>query len=141
MLPEIHTTTKRELPVDLLARTVSMVIEREGFKPGEVLGIYCGDRLSRSINRSYLSHDYPTDTITFCYEREPRIDGEFYISLDVIGRNARRFDVTFRDELLRVTIHSSLHLVGYEDATPEERERMTAREDYYLSAVYALSYE
>lgn len=141
MLPEIHTTTKRELPLELLAKTVATVIEHEGFEPGEIVGIYCGDRLSQRINRSYLNHDYPTDTITFCYERESRIDGEFYICLDVIGRNARRFGVTFQDELLRVTIHSALHLVGYEDATSEERERMTTREDFYLRSVNTLSSE
>ena len=86
----------------------------------------------RRINRDHLGHDYVTDTITFGYNEGGEVEGEFYISLDVIESNARRFGVTFEDELLRVTIHSSLHLMGYDDESDELRAAMSRREDYYL---------
>jgi probable rRNA maturation factor len=86
----------------------------------------------RRINRDYLGHDYATDTITFGYNEGGEVEGEFYISLDVIESNAKRFGVTFEDELLRVTIHSSLHLMGHDGETDELRAAMSRREDYYL---------
>ena len=85
------------------------------------------------INREFLGHDYPTDTITFPYSTGSEVDGEFYISLDVVKENAARFSVDFQQELLRVTIHSALHLIGYDDQSPEERTVMEEKEAFYLN--------
>ena len=87
----------------------------------------------RKINREFLQHDYATDTITFRYSNNREIDGEFYISLDVIEGNARRFEVDFKQELLRVTIHSALHLIGYDDQTVDGRLQMQQKEEFYLN--------
>lgn len=130
---QVHNTTRRPIPERLISRAVREVFRGEGCSAGSVDAIYCGDRMIRRINREFLEHDYATDTITFRYNEGQEIEGEFYISLDVIGRNARRFNATFEAELLRVTIHSALHLAGYDDQSPEERAGMTAREDHYLA--------
>ena len=84
------------------------------------------------INREFLEHDYPTDTITFRYNKGSEIDGEFYISLDVVKENAAKFSVDFLEELLRVTFHSALHLIGYDDQSPEERSQMQEKENFYI---------
>lgn len=129
---QIANTTRRSIDRRLLARAIRTVLEAEGCSVGSVEAVYCGNRMIRRINREFLQHDYATDTITFRYNEGAAVDGEFYISLDVIGENARRFGATFGGELLRVTIHSALHLVGHDDASPEARARMTALEDRYL---------
>ena len=36
------------------------------------------------------------------------------------------------DELLLYVIHGTLHLLGYDDATPETRDLMWSREGHYL---------
>jgi len=84
------------------------------------------------INREFLGHDYPTDTITFSYSKGSEIDGEFYISLDAVEENALRYKVGFDEELMRVTIHSALHLAGYQDGKDEERVQMQEKEAVYL---------
>ena len=129
---QIYNTTKRVIPESQLVDTVHMVLKEEGFSLESIGAIYCGNRMIRRINREFLEHDYATDTITFRYNEGQEIDGEFYISLDVIEENATRFGTTFETELLRVTIHSVLHLIGYNDGTTEERQAMTDREDHYL---------
>ncbi len=132
---QIANTTRHKLNEALLRKTVRKVIEAEGCRLGSVAAVYCGNRMIRRINREFLSHDYVTDTITFRYNEGPVIEGEFYISLDVILQNSLRFRTAFGEELLRVTIHSALHLVGYEDASPEQRAAMSRREDDYLLLV------
>jgi rRNA maturation RNase YbeY len=129
---QIFNTTKRSIPEALLMRAVADVLEQEGCTNSSIDAIFCGNRMIRRINREFLQHDYPTDTITFRYKHGPDIEGEFYISLDVINENSDRFNAAFEDELLRVTIHSTLHLVGYDDKTPDGQEAMTGKEDYYL---------
>jgi len=128
----IFNTTKRTIDEALLAQAIRLVIGEEGGEVGSIEAIYCGNEMIRRINRDFLAHDYATDTITFRYNEGDEVEGEFYISLDVIAANAKRFGVTFEDELLRVTIHSALHLMGYEDESDELRAAMSRREDYYL---------
>jgi len=129
---QIFNTTRRPLPEELLERAIDNVLASEGFSAEEIVAVYCGRRMIRSINREFLQHDYATDTITFRYNEGCEVEGEFYISLDAIEENARRFGSDFFSELLRVTIHSALHLIGYKDGTPEERLRMQEREEFYL---------
>lgn len=130
----IHNTTRRIIDEQRLGQAISAVFAGEGCEWESIVAVYCGKRMIRRINREFLQHDYATDTITFSYHEEQPVDGEFYVSLDVINENARRFGTSFADELLRVTIHSALHLIGYEDSTPLERALMREKEDYYLQA-------
>lgn len=130
---QIHNTTKKEIPEQLLEKAVLLVLENEGFTVESIVGVYCGNKMIQRINREFLGHDYPTDTITFRYNKGDEIDGEFYISLDVVKENAARFSVDFQQELLRVTLHSALHLVGYGDQSAEERTLIEEKEAFYLT--------
>ncbi len=130
---ELYNTTRREIPLKKLEAIVESVIDSEGYSIGTVVAVFCGDRLIQRINREFLDHDYPTDTITFRYRAGKEIDGEFYISLDVINKNAKRFKTGFESELCRVTIHSALHVIGYDDRSDAARDVMKEKEDYYLA--------
>lgn len=129
---QIFNTTRRNIDEARLAEAVRLVVSEEGGAVGAIEAIYCGNKMIRRINRDFLGHDYATDTITFGYNEGGEVEGEFYISLDVIDSNAKRFGATFDDELLRVTIHSALHLMGHDDETPELRAAMSRREDRYM---------
>ncbi len=129
---EIYNSTKKTIPEQLLEKAVLLVIEHEGYTVESVVGVYCGNKMIHRINREFLGHDYPTDTITFRYNKGCEIDGEFYVSLDVIKENAAKFSVDFQEELLRVTFHSVLHLIGYDDQSLEDRALMQEKEDFYL---------
>ena len=130
---EIYNTTRREIPRKKLEAVIESVIETEGCEVGTVIAVFCGDRLIHRINRQFLGHDYPTDTIAFRYNSGQDIDGEFYISLDVVSKNARRFKTGFENELFRVTIHAALHLAGYDDKHAGTKTAMREKEDYHLS--------
>ncbi|NTW70161.1 MAG: rRNA maturation RNase YbeY [Chlorobiaceae bacterium] len=132
MTLQIHNTTRKEVPEQLLSDAVRLVLDAEGFTVDSIVGVYCGNKMIQRINREFLGHDYPTDTVTFRYSKEREVDGEFYISLDVVRENALRFSTEFQQELLRVTIHSALHLIGYDDQSPEEGSIMQEKETFYI---------
>ena len=134
---QIANTTRRVIDEARIGKAIVVVLRQEGCSPLAVEAVYCGNRMIRRINREFLQHDYATDTITFRYNEGDEIEGEFYISLDVVEENARRFGATFDDELMRVTIHSALHLVGYDDGSEKERGEMTRLEELYLGMVDA----
>jgi probable rRNA maturation factor len=132
---QISNTTRRGIPEPRIDAAIHAVLDNEGCTVDSIDAVYCGNRMIRRINREFLQHDYVTDTITFRYNEGSEIEGEFYISLDVIESNAARFGVTFEAELLRVTIHSALHLVGYNDYSTEERAEMIRLENHYLQRI------
>ncbi len=110
------------------------VIENEGNIPGEITYIFGTDEYINEINRKYLNHDTYTDIITFQQsENQMVISGEIYISLDRVAENARKFKVNYDNELSRVLVHGILHLLGYDDKTPEEKNIMRSKENYYIN--------
>ena len=42
------------------------------------------------------------------------------------------YGAEFEEELHRVIVHGLLHLIGYDDHTPEEEKEIHQKEDYYL---------
>ncbi|MCK9480173.1 MAG: rRNA maturation RNase YbeY [Bacteroidia bacterium] len=85
------------------------------------------------INQNFLNHDYFTDIITFTYsdEDEP-IEAELFISADMVESNAKKYNVSYHKELLRVIFHGCLHLCGFDDHSEEERKEMKREENFYV---------
>lgn len=100
--------------------------------PGHLDFIYCSDNYLLEINKEYLSHDDYTDIITFNYNIGQQISGDIFISTERVADNAVDLNIPFEKELARVMIHGVLHLLGYNDKSPEDQEKMRNAEDYYL---------
>jgi len=113
-------------------------IETEKCFTGNVTYIFCSDNYLLDVNRKYLNHDYFTDVITFDYVKNSKISGDIFISIDRITENAKIFDVSRENELLRVMIHGVLHLIGYDDQTDEQEEEIHKKEDFYLNIYNSL---
>lgn len=85
------------------------------------------------ININTLKHHYYTDVITFNYSDDKNIiEGDSYISIDRINDHSKKYKVTPFDELLRIIIHSTLHLCGLDDKSKNEKENMTQLENKFL---------
>ncbi|ACF14240.1 protein of unknown function UPF0054 [Chloroherpeton thalassium ATCC 35110] len=132
----ISKTVKQELPEEKIRKAIELVLQGEKCEAEEISAVYCGDRLIRKINIEHLAHDYPTDTISFRLNSGNAIEGEFYISCDTVRRNAQEYESSFENELLRVTIHSVLHLIGFEDQSAAQKAEMTQKENRYLAALF-----
>lgn len=104
-----------------------------GFSIGEIHYVFCSDERELEVNRQFLQHDYYTDTITFSYSSEHVLSGDIFISVDTVRSNAEMIGTSFERELMRVMIHSLLHLTGQEDKTPDKKAEMTQKEELALS--------
>ncbi|GAA4928255.1 rRNA maturation RNase YbeY [Mucilaginibacter defluvii] len=112
---------------------IKETIEAEGYKLKELNYIFCSDAYLIEINRQYLNHDTYTDIVTFDNsEIEGDIVGDIFISVERTRENAAKFNVADADELHRVIIHGTLHLLGYPDKKPADKKIMTQKEDFYL---------
>lgn len=115
------------------SRWLKMVAGSEIKTLGDISIIFCSDNYILDVNIRYLHHDYFTDVITFDYCEGDKLSGDLFISIDSVRENAVEFGTEFDEELHRVIVHGLLHLIGYDDHTPEDQKQMRAKEDYYLS--------
>ncbi|OWK71532.1 rRNA maturation RNase YbeY [Pedobacter sp. AJM] len=113
---------------------VKETIEKEGFKLQELNFIFCSDEYLLGINQQYLNHDTYTDIITFDNsEEEKLIVSDIFISIERVKENAKTFKTNDFDEVCRIMIHGTLHLLGYKDKGKAAKTIMTQKEDEYLS--------
>ena len=111
---------------------LKLVAESEIKKLGNINIIFCSDNYILDVNVKFLGHDYFTDIITFDYCEKNILSGDLFISIDTVRDNAEFYKTEFKDELNRVIVHGLLHLIGYDDHTPEEQKIMREKENYYL---------
>jgi probable rRNA maturation factor len=109
------------------------------------------DPTIHELNRQYLAHDEPTDVITFVLDDEGAADapfilpgegafrqlGEIYISCERAAAQSVEWASDPVREVRFLVIHGVLHLLGWDDATPEERTEMLARQETILEAWFA----
>lgn len=107
---------------------VDEIIESESKTPGEINYIFCDDDYLHKINMEYLQHDTLTDIISFDYTVGSLISGDIFISVERVRDNAKDFDVSFKEELLRVMAHGILHYCGYKDKNDSDIELMRSKE-------------
>lgn len=86
---------------------------------------FVGRAAISALNRRYLGHAGPTDVISFGLGRAGKagaVVGDIYICPEIARANARRQNVGPGEELLRLVIHGTLHVLGHEH--PEDMTRM-----------------
>lgn len=94
------------------------------------------------LNERYLGHEGPTDVIAFAMNAPgaPPL-GDLYIGLDQAIRQARALGVPPLEELARLAVHGTLHILGHDH--PEGEERLTspmwARQETILERVVETS--
>jgi probable rRNA maturation factor len=78
------------------------------------------------MNVAHLGHTGPTDVISFGFTRATRTDpvvGDIYIAPAVARDNARARGAAVREELVRLAVHGTLHVLGFDHPADENREQ------------------
>jgi probable rRNA maturation factor len=108
--------------------------------------VLCGDDEIAALNAQWLSHDGPTDVISFPQLelipgvpsdelRDGVLLGDIVISVETAAGQAAEFDDwSTADEVALLFVHGLLHLCGYDDLSDEARAVMTSREAEVLTA-------
>ena len=106
----------------------------EGFENDVQLSVTFTDNEGiRAINKSYRNIDSATDVLSFPlvdFEggEEPPMDepllplGDIVISLERAREQAEEFGHSYERELAFLTVHSMLHLLGYDHVNSEEED-------------------
>jgi probable rRNA maturation factor len=127
-----------------LKEIATAVLEAERVRDALVsITLVSAQRIAR-LNRRHLGHAGPTDVISFALGAIPGsstrrpIVGDIYIAPAVAGENAARFGRGVREEMARLVVHGTLHVLGYDHPEGQDRtsspmwrkqERLLARLD------------
>ena len=132
----------------LTRRAVETVLEHEQYNNScEVSVTYTDNEQIHALNLQYRQVDRPTDVLSFPLmdfsgeSEEPVADepvvslGDIVISLEKAAEQAAEYGHSFEREVAFLTVHSMLHLLGYDHERSEEEERdMFRRQDEILTA-------
>lgn len=134
------------VPDELLQLVESVVTESlrsEGYNTDAEVGlIFVDDNYIRSLNAEYRGIDKPTDVLSFALnegedmpEDEAAEDllGDIVISLPTAQRQAEEYGHSFAREVAYLTAHGSLHLLGYDHMTEEDRQVMRQKEEAIMN--------
>lgn len=106
---------------DLVRRT--LLAERA---PEAMISVaFLSSREIAKLNREHLGHAGPTDVLSFALgdagPSQRSVLGDIYICADVVRKNAAHYGVGMREELARVVVHGTLHVLGYDHEPGEDR--------------------
>ena len=108
------------------------VLRNEGVEAQSVDYSFVDKKQMIKINKKHLNHNYLTDVLAFNYSEDSTIQGDVFVSEEMVRANAQEYAQSFSDELMRVMLHGLLHLCGHNDKTPEQQNRIRDLEDKYL---------
>ena len=104
---------------------VVTTLQSAGVNDAMVSVAFVGRQAIAELNQEYLRHRGATDVISFGFSsggQNGAVIGDIYICPDVARVNARVQGVRVNEELLRLVVHGTLHVVGYNH--PEGSARM-----------------
>ena len=99
---------------DLLRSAVDLVLRDAGVTDGEISLALLDDQAIRELNRTYLGLDRPTDVIAFAlHEEGESLLGDIYVGHEQAVRQAGEMAIPLIEELVRLAIHGTLHVLGH----------------------------
>jgi probable rRNA maturation factor len=132
----VALAVSRERVARLARRVLAAERRGSGHGGGALSIVFIGPAAMRRLNREWKGHDEPTDVLSFALPGPSGgLAGEVYICPAVARAQARAFGAGAGEELLRLVIHGTLHLLGYDHPMGPSRTRsaMWRRQERYLA--------
>ncbi len=121
-----------------LTINIKAILNDYNLPGGEIGLIIVSDYYIKKLNKKYRGKDSPTDVLSFSFlepEHEDMSDeedfaiGDIIISLDRAREQASEQGHSLEQEIVLLTIHGLLHLLGYDHERKEDRELMQSQEE------------
>jgi len=143
MSTEVNNETTFEVDGEEFAELARFVLDQMHVHPQAELSILMvtPDAMAE-LHERWLDLEGPTDVMSFPMDEmrpgrdgevpEPGILGDIVLCPDVAAEQAREAGHSTVEELLLLTVHGILHLLGYDHAEPEDEEEMFTLQRHLL---------
>lgn len=106
---------------------------------GEVVVRMVDEAESAELNSTYRTKPGPTNVLSFPFEAPPGIEmdllGDIVICAPVVQREAAEQGKPIQSHWAHMTVHGTLHLLGYDHINDAEAEQMEALERKILATL------
>lgn len=135
----VQNKTERTIDSKKVSNIAKKVIEKElaDTEIGSLNILLTDDAEITSINKQFRNKEESTDILSFGYGLEEEPIGDIVISLERISEQSQEFGNSFEEELLYITIHGVLHVLGYnhEGDDTEDEEIFLLQKKYFRELV------
>ena len=104
----------------LLEAAVRKALDADG-REAELSVTLVDDAEIKRLNREYRGRDRPTDVIAFSLGSPEEPLGDVYVGADQARRQAEALGVPLSEELVRLAIHGTLHVLGHDHPDGDDR--------------------
>ena len=132
--------------VEEMERAVETIGKLYDVADNEVSITLTDDSTIHKLNLEYRGIDRPTDVLSFAFREsdEPEIiAGDVAEAIDVLGdivisveraiNQAEEYGHSLRREVVFLTVHGMLHLLGYDHMEESDRLEMETEQEYIMS--------
>lgn len=146
---EIQNEANYAVDADSLCDAVRLTVQQHADRlPGDgeagyaVTVVIDDDEAVAELNMQFRGVAAPTDVLSFPGDNlpfeipdEPYYLGDLIIAFPYTTEQAAREGHNLRHSLMLLAVHGTLHLLGYDHATPDERAAMWQVQDRALAAL------
>ena len=129
----------RNVPRDLVRRAVKGALRQEGVPSAEVSVTFLSDSEMALLHDRYLKRSRTTDILSFALHAQGEDPlGDVYIGHGQAMRQAAAAGAPPEEEMARLAVHGTLHVLGYDHPEGPERtacEMFRVQEDVLRKAV------
>lgn len=112
------------VPVGLVERAVRETLRREQVLRAELSVAYLGDEEIAALHERHLGRAGPTDVLSFSlHDADADPLGDVYVGRDQALRQAAEVGVPPDEEMVRLAVHGTLHVLGHDHPAGAGRAR------------------
>jgi probable rRNA maturation factor len=134
---EIANESGIDVDADAILAVARHALDEMGVNPLAELSVLLVDvDYMTELNHRWMDGEGPTDVLAFPMDEgsvdhgpgesgaEPALLGDIVLCPDVAAKQAAEAGHSTQDELALLTVHGTLHLLGYDHAEPDEEREM-----------------
>lgn len=130
------------IAIERVQAAAQAALSQQAAGEGDLTVVLTDDAQLQALNHEYLGIDAPTDVLSFPADfMDPdsglRYFGDILISVPRAQAQAEAANQPVQDEILLLTVHGVLHLLGHDHADEAELQRMWAAQEEILRGLKA----
>src|SRR3989338_10721475 len=130
---EIKNLSGKLQYADSLRKIGKVILRKERKHNLDLSLVFLKELKMQELNRVYRGKNKPTNVLSF--QEEELGLGELVLCLAVIRKDAKKYGITFKAELIRIFIHGLLHLLRYNHEKDADFKIMSHKEEEYFSLI------
>lgn len=133
----INNQTTYHLPRSAIKAALQLAIDYLELKNPELSVVFVSPQLIKKFNQQYRHKNKATDVLSFDYthNKKDKLEGEIVICYRLAAKQARQYGYSVKDEIIKLIIHSLLHIMGYDHQTDSQARRMEKLEDKIINYI------